>query len=259
MKWEDNCSQELAAQSDPRGALGYGKQGLSTNKEGGHHGPISEVAVQPPFYRKSECTTALYCIWGYRRILICFQMNAMRCSQCGVLATGSVAEEPFDNFDLTVPASGTRHHKLLNSNEPPEETELNFVHSTISASDARLSSLENQISTLRDQLQQLETEHNALLSYRAQNHAILTPIRRIPPEVLGEIFSWTLPSVQARDGRVQMTDSPWVLTHTSRYWRKVCISTPSLWSLVVIVYFPGLDPTAWYPSSMIETQIARAH
>ncbi|KAJ6580700.1 hypothetical protein B0H19DRAFT_483800, partial [Mycena capillaripes] len=60
----------------------------------------------------------------------------------------------------------------------------------------------------------------------------------MPPEVLGEIFSWTLPSVDECLEREQfpMTDSPWLLTHIDRCWRAVAVSTPSLWSLVALSY-----------------------
>ncbi|KAJ7137948.1 hypothetical protein C8R44DRAFT_661084, partial [Mycena epipterygia] len=59
----------------------------------------------------------------------------------------------------------------------------------------------------------------------------------MPSEVLGEIFSWTLPSINA----------------LSR-WRAVALSTPSLWSLLVITFATGSPPL-----STVTTQIQRAH
>ncbi|KAJ7609363.1 hypothetical protein DFH06DRAFT_1308932 [Mycena polygramma] len=82
----------------------------------------------------------------------------------------------------------------------------------------------------------------------------------MPPEVLAEIFSWTLPSPRklVRHQTLCITDSPWVLTHVSCRWRITAISTPSLWSLVAIVYQPDRDPWTSNPLPMVETQIARA-
>ncbi|KAJ7302969.1 hypothetical protein DFH08DRAFT_986798, partial [Mycena albidolilacea] len=88
---------------------------------------------------------------------------------------------------------GTRHYALLNTNEPPNDSEFAFIHSVISDADARLACLDDEISTLEEKLQQLEEEHASLSSYRTRNKAILSPLRRMPPEVLGEIFSLTLP------------------------------------------------------------------
>ncbi|KAJ7041914.1 hypothetical protein C8F04DRAFT_888988, partial [Mycena alexandri] len=57
------------------------------------------------------------------------------------------------------------------------------------------------------------------------------PLRRIPPEIIAEIFSWTMPTLrEAVDRqRCSVMDSPWVLTHVSRRWRAVAISSPALW------------------------------
>ncbi|KAJ7654652.1 hypothetical protein DFH06DRAFT_1047401 [Mycena polygramma] len=81
----------------------------------------------------------------------------------------------------------------------------------------------------------------------------------MPPEILSEIFGWTLLSVRdtCRRQKSRITDSPWVFTHVSRRWRTVSVSNPSLWSLVVIAYHS--HPSASYPVAMVETQISRAH
>ncbi|KAJ7113985.1 hypothetical protein C8R44DRAFT_560379, partial [Mycena epipterygia] len=77
----------------------------------------------------------------------------------------------------------------------------------------------------------LEEEHASLASYYTQNKGILSPLRRMPPEVLAEIFSWTLPWVHDAMGRWRFDakSCPWVLTHICGRWRQVAISTPSLW------------------------------
>ncbi|KAJ7137949.1 hypothetical protein C8R44DRAFT_847988 [Mycena epipterygia] len=49
-------------------------------------------------------------------------------SECGAVAIRSPAEEPVD----LAPASGTRHHRLLNFNEVPLDSDLAVVKSTIS-------------------------------------------------------------------------------------------------------------------------------
>ncbi|KAJ7602703.1 hypothetical protein DFH06DRAFT_1311422 [Mycena polygramma] len=82
----------------------------------------------------------------------------------------------------------------------------------------------------------------------------------MPPEVLSEIFGWTLPlgkdSLKRRKFRI--TDSPWVFTHVSCRWRAVAVRNPLLWSLVAITY-SDTDPSTAYPLPMVETQISRAH
>ncbi|KAJ7146563.1 hypothetical protein C8R44DRAFT_898607 [Mycena epipterygia] len=181
------------------------------------------------------------------------------CSECGAqLATSLSASEP--PFDLNV-APGTRHHKLLNTNEPPEDpVEVNLVQSVVSKIAPRLACLNHEISRLRDRLEQLEAERALLSSYLAQNNAILSPLRRMPSEVLGEIFSWTLlPAVRdaSKRGRFDVTDSPWLLTHISSHWRAVSLSTPSLWSVITVDYRRHSYPSSFL-LPMLETQIQRA-
>ncbi|KAJ7138073.1 hypothetical protein C8R44DRAFT_661191, partial [Mycena epipterygia] len=96
----------------------------------------------------------------------------------------------------------------------------------------------------------LEEERDSLLNHLVDNAAVISPLRRMPPELLGEIFSWTLPSIDEGE-TMNLTDSPWVLTHISSRWRAVAHSTPSLWSLI-LVCFPAQPP---YSLSMIKAHI----
>ncbi|KAJ7113946.1 hypothetical protein C8R44DRAFT_556108, partial [Mycena epipterygia] len=130
-----------------------------------------------------------------------------------------------------------RNQELLTSNLAPEGDELTFIHSIISQTDTRLAHLDDELSRVRNRLKELEEERDSLERYRVQNKVILSPLRKMPPppEVLGEIFLWTLPSdVVFFRRRFDAKDSPWVLTHVSSHWRAVAVSTPALWSLIVI-------------------------
>ncbi|KAJ7663904.1 hypothetical protein DFH06DRAFT_335963 [Mycena polygramma] len=190
-------------------------------------------------------------------------MLALKGPECGAVS-------PKDSALLFVdpPATpGTRHRTLLNSNEPPEESELPFIQSVVSQADARLAGLDEEIAglnketaSLQGQLKQLKEDRVSVSSYRERNHAILSPLRRLPLEVLGEIFSWTLPLPKEEWGRdkLDLTDSPWVLTHISRHWRAASISTPSLWSKVAIHYRETPDPSSAYPMSVVDAHIRRS-
>ncbi|KAJ7113903.1 hypothetical protein C8R44DRAFT_795944 [Mycena epipterygia] len=150
----------------------------------------------------------------------------------------------------------TRHQTLLGTNEPPEGAELTFIRSVMSETGVRLTYLDDEITRLRERLRQLEEERTSLASYHAQNTAILSPVRRMPAELLEEIFLWTLPSTDdARYRRIfDAKSSPWVLTHICSRWREVALSTSSLWSLVVI----HCNWMAANPLAMVKTQIQRA-
>ncbi|KAJ7674223.1 hypothetical protein B0H14DRAFT_2656799 [Mycena olivaceomarginata] len=81
-------------------------------------------------------------------------------------------------------APGKRHHVLLNSNEPPDEPEMNFSQSVMLKIDSSLTSLDDEIANLREKLAWLEEERTSLFSYWQRNNTIPSQLRRMPPELL---------------------------------------------------------------------------
>jgi hypothetical protein len=88
-----------------------------------------------------------------------------------------------------------RHYTLLNTNEPPEESDLPSFHSAVSDADTHLARIQEKLEALKEKMALLEGERAVLSSYRMSCRAVLSPLRKMPPEILGEIFSLTLPSV----------------------------------------------------------------
>ncbi|KAJ6468704.1 hypothetical protein DFH09DRAFT_1480114, partial [Mycena vulgaris] len=181
-----------------------------------------------------------------------------RCSECGSPFPNPPTEGSDPTIDVPVaPGTLARHQELLCTNAAPEGPELPYIQAIVSKTGARLADVEAEISRLRLLLQQLEDERASLSRYHTPNKAILSPLRRMPPEVLSEFFSWTLPRSSRHILALQKFDlinSPWVLTHVSRHWKAVAISTSSLWSLVVINWFRNKAD----PLSLVKVHIERA-
>ncbi|KAJ7648182.1 hypothetical protein DFH06DRAFT_1476269 [Mycena polygramma] len=203
----------------------------------------------------------------------------MPCSECGSdLKTASVPAEELEGWGFEMPNAGTPHHELLKNNAAPGDAEIELIHSAISKSTAHLSivesgiheitaarnrlkrQLDEEISRLDDRLCRLRKDCSALQGYRTQNRATLSPLRRVPPEVWSEIFSWTLlsPKQALLRRRLHVGESPWVLTHVCRLWRTLAISDPCLWRTLAISYDSESHPSSSYPMPMIETHLARA-
>ncbi|KAF5368539.1 hypothetical protein D9758_002474 [Tetrapyrgos nigripes] len=78
--------------------------------------------------------------------------------------------------------------------------------------------------------------------------AMLTPIKKLPVEVLGEIFSWDGRSglwisqfeVQPAETEKEVDAPALAISHTCSLWRKIALSILRLWSTVVLdwVYNP---------------------
>ncbi|KAJ7623706.1 hypothetical protein FB45DRAFT_113374 [Roridomyces roridus] len=176
------------------------------------------------------------------------------CPQCG--APPSSRTEPDMSITVEGPSTIARYLRLMRTNEPPAGPELAYIRGVASKTDARLASMDTQISNLRAQLIQLEDERSVLAEAHQQHKAILSPLRRMPPEIMANIFLYTLPSLSeiAHSSEPKTTQSPWILGQICSRWREIALSTSSLWSMIhVSASKRKLDPLP-----MIQTQIDRA-
>ncbi|KAJ6592851.1 hypothetical protein B0H19DRAFT_10373 [Mycena capillaripes] len=114
-----------------------------------------------------------------------------------------------------------------------------------------------QIETQRATLAQLVCRREEAAESVRQYRSILSPVRRIPSELLCEIFAVTVTNERV----VQTTDkslkSPWRLNAVCRFWRMTALSYPPLWSLITLTsYIHASERTLLLP--MLETQLQRS-
>ncbi|KAJ6530851.1 hypothetical protein DFH09DRAFT_934081 [Mycena vulgaris] len=135
-----------------------------------------------------------------------------QCSECGA----SIHNSSSDDINVTTKTL-VRQQELLTTNTPPKGAELTFLRAVVSDTTARLTDVEKEITRLRDRLKQLEDERVSLTRYRGQNTGILSPLRRMPSEILAQFFLWTLSSVHTLLDCRKFTgnESPWVLAQVS--------------------------------------------
>lgn len=157
---------------------------------------------------------------------------------------------------LTVAQNSQQYQKLLHSNDPPQELDIPFISSIVSAASLRLAALKVTLllPACSGCLESVTKDHLALQDYWNSHRSIISPLRRMPPELLLEIFLWT-GSYANQDSGGNIRDPPWVLTHVCHQWRTLAIETSSLWSLIFIDYNTGQDHLSL---PMLETQLARA-
>ncbi|KAJ7178166.1 hypothetical protein C8R46DRAFT_1076023 [Mycena filopes] len=96
---------------------------------------------------------------------------------------------------------------------------------------ARLLDLERSLRTLSAEKELLETEEDLL---QDRLDAYTYPVLTLPPEVVSEIFVHCLP-VYPRRAPDNGLYSPVALTHICRLWRRIALSTPSLWRTFKII------------------------
>ncbi|KAJ7131395.1 hypothetical protein C8R44DRAFT_57172 [Mycena epipterygia] len=165
----------------------------------------------------------------------------------------------------TPPAAGTAHQPelptsssissrlahLLESNIPPLELEIPAIQQIIAENQTRVDALNVQIDVLRTAMARLIDEREEREKCVRKHTAVVSPIRRMPSELMREIFALTLPHTRQL-GDMTANCAPWCLGHICRSWRDWALADPSLWCSIEI-----FNNHYSYPLS-VETQLLRS-
>ncbi|KAJ7314375.1 hypothetical protein DFH08DRAFT_755855, partial [Mycena albidolilacea] len=112
------------------------------------------------------------------------------------------------------------------NNDPPAEHNLLSIRESVSRGSARRAFLDTKISSLQAKLDKLLEERDSLDTEIRKHEGALSPLRRIPPEVLSLIFDFASPFTECF---VIIEDGPWPLSAVCSRWRSIALCQPSLW------------------------------
>jgi hypothetical protein len=113
----------------------------------------------------------------------------------------------------------------LGTNYVPSDTEMSEINNILSTVDAMTAQLETQ-------LEALKAKHAAVTSFAAAHRALLSPIRRVPADILTTIFLLCFQS--EIEPKMVACEPPLLFTHVCHRWRELVISTPSFWTNIRI-------------------------
>jgi len=117
--------------------------------------------------------------------------------------------------------------------------------------------LDAQIDLLKATMDQLIADRDDLAERVRLYPAVLAPVRRIPQELICEIFSWTLPCTR-KIGEWTVDQPPWYLGHVCSTWRAIAGAYPSLWSPITVFHDKFYHHEDTTPLAMLETQLLRS-
>ncbi|KAF9073397.1 hypothetical protein BDP27DRAFT_1215954, partial [Rhodocollybia butyracea] len=130
---------------------------------------------------------------------------------------------------------------VIGTNHIPSSAELDQLKDLLIEPQHELERLQLEISRLQSLLDALHGEKNELETYIEEHRALISPIRRIPSETLGEIFMHCLPSDAHLFVGLDLKHAPLLITIVCRHWRRVVINLPALWSSLHILLPPHLS------------------
>ncbi|KAJ7919020.1 hypothetical protein B0H13DRAFT_268528 [Mycena leptocephala] len=127
----------------------------------------------------------------------------------------------------------TPFKELLHTNSVPSEAECQRIRELLFGPRKEAAELTNEIERVQTLLKELAMKRDALHEFIDAHLALISPARRLPEDVVAEIFTASLPA--DRNAIMSGAESPLLLCQVSRAWRNLALSTPRLWASLHIV------------------------
>ncbi|KAL0570492.1 hypothetical protein V5O48_011471 [Marasmius crinis-equi] len=137
---------------------------------------------------------------------------------------------------------------LANSNEPPLDS-FNDYENNLAQTQTRLKLVVAEIARMEKSLRVLQEERDCLNGFVVTYKRILQPIRRLPDNILREVFRLSTDDgsldmelfpgpkrVKAESDSLSPNQMPWKLGQISHHWCEVALAYPSLWSFIRIQF-----------------------
>jgi hypothetical protein len=146
--------------------------------------------------------------------------NMHVCTHCGsIVAAGDLSAPP------------TIVSKLIGTNAVPSPSEESTIREWLLDMNSDLSQLNGEIDRVQAILDDLRRKRQVLSDTRPQHKGLLSLIRRMPPELLSEIFILSLPEDWEK-GIYDFRRAVMLPGSVCKHWRDIALSTPRLWNLI---------------------------
>lgn len=113
-------------------------------------------------------------------------------------------------------------------------------------------SSDTEVDRRRSTLEQLVHDRDETKLILEKHRTSLSPIRRLPPEVLGEIF---LRCISTDFCQPKLSEAPLLLMNVCSVWRSVALHTPDIWASISVIY---RGPVVWPNEELIKLWLERS-
>ncbi|KAJ7875682.1 hypothetical protein B0H13DRAFT_2668812 [Mycena leptocephala] len=140
----------------------------------------------------------------------------------------------------------------LGTNYCPTDDEVAEIKAFLIEPTLRLKQLDDEISDLQRAIDKLRAERESLGADVKAHRALVSPVRRLPLDIIQEIFVACLPT--HHNCVMSASEPPILLGRICSFWRTISLSTPRLWSSLHVV-----EPTRPPPDSNTAALFERKH
>ncbi|KAJ6526969.1 hypothetical protein DFH09DRAFT_165321 [Mycena vulgaris] len=127
----------------------------------------------------------------------------------------------------------------LGTNHCPSDEELTEIKALLVGPTLQLKRIDDEIADMYKAIDRLTKERVHLSGYVEAHKALVSPVRRLPLDIIQEIFMACIPS--HRNCVMSAREAPVLLGRICSSWRSMSLSTPRLWTKLHIV-----EPTRPY-------------
>ncbi|KAH7884471.1 hypothetical protein F5I97DRAFT_1458677 [Phlebopus sp. FC_14] len=123
---------------------------------------------------------------------------------------------------------------MLRTNCAPPDDQRDEVRTLLAKPRAELEVVENNIGRLQARLTDLQQRKRELTSYVDDLDALLSPIKRMPPEIMARVFDFC-GDVHVRGPHCEPNKrAPLLLGSVCRSWRNLSLAMPRLWTALYL-------------------------
>ncbi|KAJ6458879.1 hypothetical protein C8R47DRAFT_1081544 [Mycena vitilis] len=158
-------------------------------------------------------------------------------SVCFETGTTGVAQGFFCIFYLCIPPSRTTWVPTIVPDQELLEIQALLVEPSV-----RIIHLDDGIAELQKAIDKLAQERDGLGAFVKAHKALVSPVRRLPLDIIQEIFLACLPT--HRNCAMSSKEPPVLLGRICSSWRAISLSTPRLWAKIHLVRPPRPPPEA---------------
>ncbi|KAJ7865781.1 hypothetical protein B0H13DRAFT_2281522 [Mycena leptocephala] len=140
----------------------------------------------------------------------------------------------------------------LGTNYCPTDDEVGEIKAFLIEPTLRLKRLDDEISDPQRAIDKLRAERESLGADVKAHRALISPVRRLPLDIIQEVFVACLPT--HHNCVMSGSEPPILLGRICSFWRTISLSTPRLWTSLHVV-----EPTRPPPDSNTVALFERKH
>ena len=121
---------------------------------------------------------------------------------------------------------------ILHNDELPM-TVRSRIQSCLFDAEEELATAEEEISRAESLLDDFRSQHVQITTRIQRYREVLAPHRKIPDEILGEIFTFAT-SIVTLPPKAYQCEAPWNISHVCSKWRHIVHSTATIWNVISV-------------------------